>query len=130
LEWQELVTSKAWVILVVVGFAAATTLYFNYSPYDYDFYPRCPSQSLLGLKCPGCGSQRALHDLLHLRVGSAFVANPLMVLAIPYVLVGYYAEWQASRSMFWQRIRKLFWGQRAIWILLLVIVGFTVWRNG
>lgn len=43
----------------------------------------CPFRLLTGLLCPGCGSQRALHDLLHLRLPEAFAHNALLVLSVP-----------------------------------------------
>jgi hypothetical protein len=43
----------------------------------------CPFRFVTGLLCPGCGSQRALHDLLHLRIPAAFGHNALLVLSIP-----------------------------------------------
>lgn len=46
-------------------------------------FPPCPFHWLTGLNCPGCGSLRAMHSLLHGRVGEAFGLNPLLVLSIP-----------------------------------------------
>jgi len=43
---------------------------------------RCPSLALLGLFCPGCGSQRAIHSLLHGEIGAALAYNPLLVLIL------------------------------------------------
>lgn len=37
----------------------------------------CPFHALTGLLCPGCGSLRAMHDLLNLRVADAFAHNAL-----------------------------------------------------
>lgn len=47
--------------------------------------PPCPSEWLTGLFCPGCGSTRALHALLHGDVAAALSYNPLLVLALPFV---------------------------------------------
>lgn len=40
----------------------------------------CPSRRFLGIYCPGCGSTRATHDLLHGDFARAFRSNPLFVL--------------------------------------------------
>jgi Protein of unknown function (DUF2752) len=45
-------------------------------------YPRCPFLSLTGLPCPGCGSLRALHDLVHGDLPSALGHNALFVVAL------------------------------------------------
>jgi hypothetical protein len=49
--------------------------------------PPCPTRWLLGLRCPGCGSLRAVHHLLHLRFAMAFALNPLSTIALPFVAV-------------------------------------------
>lgn len=48
-------------------------------------FPPCPFHWLTGLHCPGCGSLRAAHSLLHGRVVEAFRMNPLFVLSIPVI---------------------------------------------
>lgn len=47
--------------------------------------PPCPLRWLSGLFCPGCGSTRALHGLLHGDLAAALSFNPLLVLALPFV---------------------------------------------
>jgi Protein of unknown function (DUF2752) len=49
--------------------------------------PPCPTLRLLGLRCPGCGSLRAVHHLLHLRFARAFALNPLATLALPFLAI-------------------------------------------
>jgi hypothetical protein len=53
--------------------------------------PRCPVHQLTGLWCPGCGSQRALHALLHGHVGTAVGLNVLMMCALPLLAYAYVA---------------------------------------
>ncbi|MBO0322065.1 DUF2752 domain-containing protein [Muricauda sp. CAU 1633] len=36
----------------------------------------------MGIYCSGCGSQRAIHDLLHLRIGDAISHNMLLLPAL------------------------------------------------
>lgn len=43
----------------------------------------CPLHYTTGIHCPGCGSQRAVHDLLHLRVWDSLQHNFLL----PIVLI-------------------------------------------
>ncbi|MFK8055072.1 MAG: DUF2752 domain-containing protein [Saprospiraceae bacterium] len=112
-------------ILVIAG----AYIFYNFSPYDSGVFPRCPVFVATGYQCTGCGSQRAIHDLLHLRFASAFASNPFAVLAIPYLLIGYVAEWRAPRSAWWARFRRGVFGTKAIWLILAIIVVFTVGRN-
>ena len=73
-------------LVIAAGTIGLVFLYF-YNPQDIDFFPRCPFYALTGLKCPGCGTLRAIHAALHLRVMDAFALNPFMVISIP-VLIG------------------------------------------
>ena len=62
------------VVLAVLGM---------FDPSKFSFFPRCPFLLLTGLQCPGCGTQRALHQLLHLHIGEAFRYNAMMVRCWP-----------------------------------------------
>ena len=68
------------VLALVAGGAAAL---FFIDPRQASFLPSCPLHTCTGLYCPGCGSTRALHALVHGRWGSAWRFNPLAVLALP-----------------------------------------------
>ena len=59
-------------------------------------YPPCPFLAVTGLWCPGCGSLRALHALLHLDVGTALARNPFAVLASIYIAWTFY-RWAYRR---------------------------------
>lgn len=83
----------------------------------------CPFRLLTGLLCPGCGSQRAIHDLLHLRVVEAFGHNALLVLSIP--LLG--LQWGWSRL---NRTAKPLSARN--WVVLswaVLAVGWGILRN-
>ena len=64
---------------------ALTIIYYRVSPTTSVFFPKCAFLLLTGLKCPGCGSQRAVHALLHADLASAFAHNALLVLSLPYL---------------------------------------------
>lgn len=42
----------------------------------------CPFNYVTGLHCPGCGSQRAIHDILHIRILEAVKHNALLILVL------------------------------------------------
>jgi hypothetical protein len=69
-------------VLVVAGGIVLA----RWDPSSIFMLPRCPLKAWLGLECPGCGSTRAVHQLLHLRLGNAWRYNPAMViLGLPAV---------------------------------------------
>ena len=73
-------------IAVPVGFIARV------DPNKAGHYPTCPVRMLLGIDCPGCGSLRTIHALLHGEFVVALDRNALLVLAIPVVVTGI-ARW-------------------------------------
>ena len=63
--------------------AGAAYLFF-FEPGKSGFFPACPFRLLTGFLCPGCGTTRALHQILHGHFGTAFTLNPLLFFAIPF----------------------------------------------
>lgn len=72
--------------IVVAVAIVATALYFLFDPEDTsNWFPKCPFFLLTGWKCPGCGLQRASHDLLHLDIAGAAHHNFLFIVALPVI---------------------------------------------
>ena len=63
-------------------------LYYLFNPSENNFFLSCPFKYTTGYYCPGCGSQRAIHQLAHGNIISALGFNPLMVLSLPIVIYG------------------------------------------
>lgn len=61
-------------------------LYFYFDPSYNKYFPPCPFFTLTGFFCPGCGSQRAFHDLLHGNILAAADHNLMFVLALPLIV--------------------------------------------
>ena len=69
--------------IAAIAAAAGAVVYFTLDPATCAVFPRCPFYVLTGLKCPGCGSQRALHCLLHMDVIGAMRHNFMLVASLP-----------------------------------------------
>ncbi|MEM7394570.1 MAG: DUF2752 domain-containing protein, partial [Verrucomicrobiota bacterium] len=63
----------------LIGLPLATGLgfLFLFNPAKVSWIPQCPWFFLSGFYCPGCGSVRATHHLLHGNLIGAFRLNPL-----------------------------------------------------
>ena len=72
-----------WIMLLFVFTGILIYFYFN-NPAT-TLYPPCPFLFLTGYYCPGCGTSRAFHQILHGNFINAFNLNPLMVICIPFV---------------------------------------------
>ena len=59
-------------------------LYFV-NPATPSRFPGCPFHTLTGFHCPGCGTLRAIHCLLHGELFAALRLNPLMLLSLPFL---------------------------------------------
>ena len=75
--------SRLFVILCTLAFASVAAFLFVCDPQQTRGMPHCPFHELTGWNCPGCGTLRGLHALLHGQVGRAFAFNPLMVITLP-----------------------------------------------
>ncbi len=69
----------------VVLVAAAVFLYFV-EPGSTGWAPPCLFHVLTGLYCPGCGTGRGLHLLVHGDFAGALQMNSLMVLTLPLLV--------------------------------------------
>ena len=110
-------------VLLVVGMV----YYFN-NPAESWFFLKCPVNYVTGLNCPGCGSQRAIHELLHLNFKQAFAYNPLLIAAIPYTALGIAFNTETLKTRY-PKTRKFFYGQRALYVVLVVGILFFILRN-
>ena len=103
-------------------------IYFVFDPSKGLFFPSCPFKSLTGFDCPGCGSQRAIHEILHLNFKKAFEYNALLVLAIPYILLFFIfnMEWVKIR---FPKTEKFLFGRNSLLMILAIVILFFIFRN-
>jgi hypothetical protein len=73
-------------LLVLLG-CGILCLVYAIDPHQSTLLPPCPFKLITGWNCPGCGSTRAVHLLLHGKVGDALGRNSLMVVSIPILIV-------------------------------------------
>ncbi|MGL4328243.1 MAG: DUF2752 domain-containing protein [Tannerellaceae bacterium] len=103
--------------------------YYLFNPAEQLLFPKCPFLLLTGWQCPGCGSQRAIHDLLHFQIMDALRMNFLVVLAIPYIMLALYCEWMRTKSVRIERIYRLLYGSKASMTIAILFILFMIIRN-
>jgi hypothetical protein len=106
-------------IAIYCALAVWGILLFLFDPEHHEGFLSCPFHWLTGLFCPGCGAQRAVHDLLHARIGEAFAHNAALVSALPLLGVQWaWGAWSGTRP---EHDNKVVWawgiGLVAWWVL-------------
>lgn len=114
------------VLLVLTAVLALLLVLGTFDPQKSDFFPKCPFLMLTGLKCPGCGTQRALHQLLNLNLGQAFRYNALMVMSIPLLVFLISAE--ALKRRF-PKLYRICMSPVLSWGILAAVLLWWVLRN-
>ena len=107
--------------LLGLGAVGAWVLY-TFPPTAYAFYPRCPVRLLTGLECPGCGTTRALHHLLHGRIDDAFRLNPMLFVLVAVALCALPAVLRGRSPQF---LMKPWFA----WTSFVVLTGYWIVRN-
>jgi hypothetical protein len=79
---------RLWFCAVVSAVAAGFVMLRVFDPATSGVFPPCPVRYLTGWYCPGCGSLRALHQLLMGNLRAAWAMNPLTVLLLPFLTYG------------------------------------------
>lgn len=87
----------------------------------------CPLRALTGLACPGCGTTRMLHHLLHGEVATAFAYNPLTFLLVPVALLAAFA-W-LTRHLGGPPVWTPRLPARGAWPFLVLVAVYGVARN-
>ena len=114
-------------VATLAALAVGVVMLAVFDPARSGFFPPCPVRYLTGWYCPGCGSLRAIHQLLHGELRAAWALNPLTVVLLPFLTYGL-----ASFALFEIRGRGLpqpF--MQAVWIRALcgAIILFGIMRN-
>jgi Protein of unknown function (DUF2752) len=113
--------------LIWATLAVGAAYLYIFEPGKSGFFPACPFRALTGFTCPACGSTRGLHRLLHGDVVAAFQFNPLLILALPFLL---YALVRYTNAAFRDRpLKRHQLNAKYIWALVVVVLSFWVFRN-
>ena len=118
--WVRYIVSVLILIIVLV-------LYYV-NPEQAIWMPKCPFHLLTGLQCPSCGSQRAIHQLLHGHLEEAWRYNPFLVVSMPYAGALMLSVWAVpTQKMF--RLKQLCLGNVVVYGYLALMVIWWIFRN-
>lgn len=123
-----MIRTKNHVFILLTVAVAGSLLYFYFDPSFDRFFPSCPFYTLTGMFCPGCGSQRAFHELLHGHIFNAAGHNVLFVLFTPLIL---FSAVVTVNNIFNRRklAQRIFYSTSFAIAVLAAVVLFWIVRN-
>lgn len=114
------------VVVAAVVMAALSVAYYAIDPASSSFMPQCLFKTITGWDCPGCGSQRMLHALLHGDFIAAWQYNPFLLAISPFLLLLLYAAMtRNSHPRLYARLNS----PAVIITLLVLLLLWSVLRN-
>ena len=111
------------VVIMTLGLIAVGV----YDPNEPGVFPPCPFRALTDYLCPGCGTLRMIHALLHGDLGTAWSLHPLGVLLTPVGL--WYFLNQTSIATRGRQIWAWQMPSWAGWTVLAVVLAYWLGRN-
>ena len=113
------------VALIAAVIVAALIIIFIFNPENTAWMPRCPSHMLTGHDCPGCGTLRALHALMHGDIEAAWNYSAALFFAIPAMAALAVAPHTRPHSLL-RRFADSRWTPIVVFVALVV---WTILRN-
>lgn len=102
-------------------------VYYRFDPTASWWMPRCPSKLLTGYDCPGCGSQRMLHALLHGDIAAAWRFNPFILLSLPFLAVAIWGNFSSLHGS--AKMRAVAHSPYVVWVYIIAFFGWWILRN-
>lgn len=117
---------KVTAIVVLILIVALGVVYYYFDPSDTAWMPRCLWKTLTSTDCPGCGSQRMIHALVHGDISSALNANAFAVCMLPVIS---FMIWLELTRKSHPRLYANVHHPLLIWLLAGVVLAWWILRN-
>lgn len=112
--------------LLILGIGLAF-LYFFVNPNNVDFFPKCPLYVTTGIYCPGCGSQRATHQLLQLNFIGVLQQNVLYFFGL--FILGYHLTIEGLNLFLKKNVYNYLYHPKTPIVILVIIIVYWILRN-
>ncbi|MDF1518663.1 MAG: DUF2752 domain-containing protein, partial [Lutibacter sp.] len=91
------------------------------------YLPECPLYFTTGIYCPGCGSQRATHQLLNFNIFGVLQQNILYFISL--LILGYHFIVTGSNRIFKKQLYNYVYHPKMPLVILTIIIIFWILRN-
>jgi|SRR5690606_2941046 len=112
---------------LLIALVALAVLFFVLDPAEHSLFPQCLIYSSTGYYCPGCGSQRAIHSLLHGNMAGV-VQNNFLFLPAALAIGYHYIHPGLNRKFNW-KLPNIFYMKNTPWVIFAIILLFWLLRN-
>lgn len=112
-------------IIISVCLIAAGVILFVFDPGTTQWMPQCPSHYLTDYDCPGCGTLRGVHAILHGDIAAAWHFNAALFFAVPLII----ALALAPHTRVGSPLRRLADSRWTPLTVLLLLIAWTILRN-
>ncbi|WP_255449903.1 DUF2752 domain-containing protein [Seonamhaeicola sediminis] len=112
---------------MVIGVIIILSLFFLYNPLENSLFPKCPLYAFTGTYCPGCGSQRAIHQILNGNIITGLRHNFLIVLLVLIIIYDLFIKF--LNVLLKRKFSNLLHKPAITISLLVVILLYWVLRN-
>ena len=116
--------------VVIVGFliALSAVILYSFNPViDSEIYPPSLVRKFTGFYCAGCGSLRALHQLLQGNWQAALSFNPLIVVCMPYLV--YWLATYFIDIFYHIKLPTIALKNKQISAIAFIVILYTILRN-
>lgn len=107
------------VVLLVLALLAA--VYFFVDPMEVRWMPKCIWKVATGTDCPGCGSQRMAHALMHGDLKGAWHANAYAFCLLPLIALMLWLE------LYRERYPRLYGGVHSHVVIRVIVASVFIW---
>lgn len=107
-------------ILSLLG-ALLLAAYFIFDPGGSIYAPKCSFHLITGLDCPGCGSQRMIHALLHGHLAEAWHYNAYLLCMLPLIALMLFAA--AMRT----KMPRLYGALNSFPMIIAIAISMILW---
>lgn len=95
--------------------------YFIFDPAATSWAPKCMMLTITGYQCPGCGSQRMMHALMHGDISAAWGFNPFLMCMLPVLALMFFS------SLTRLRFPKLYSIVNSLPVIIAIGVALLAW---
>jgi hypothetical protein len=125
-----MVISKLKLSIIIIGvltFLGMLALYIFWNPTETNIFPKCPVYGVTGIYCPGCGSQRAAHQILNGNIIEGIRHNYLIGLL--GLVLSYQVFMFIMNSVLQKGIVNLLHKSKVTMGILVIVILFWILRN-